>query len=54
MTRRPYLMLTLILVLVAFALWIDLSNQVTINNPFNQSTIIDRNVSVRLGLDLRG
>ncbi|MFN2216270.1 MAG: hypothetical protein ACK2TS_04940, partial [Anaerolineales bacterium] len=54
MTRRPYLMLTLILVLVAFALWIDLSDQVTINNPFGQSTIIDRNVSVRLGLDLRG
>ena len=54
MTRRPYVMLALILVLVAFALWIDLSNQVTIVNPFNQQTIVDRDVSVRLGLDLRG
>ncbi|HKZ43829.1 MAG TPA: protein translocase subunit SecD [Anaerolineales bacterium] len=54
MTRRPYLMLALILVLIAFALWIDLSNQVTIMNPFNQQAIIDRNVSIRLGLDLRG
>jgi preprotein translocase subunit SecD len=54
MTRRPYLMLALILVLLAFALWIDLSNQVTILNPFNQQAIVDRNVSIRLGLDLRG
>ena len=54
MTRRPYLMLMLILILVAFALWIDLSDQVTIMNPFSQQTIVDRDVSVRLGLDLRG
>lgn len=54
MTRRPYLMLVLILVLVAFALWIDLSNQITITNPFNQTALIQRNVSARLGLDLRG
>jgi len=54
MTRRPYLMLMLILILLAFALWIDLSDQVTIMNPFSQQTIVDRDVSVRLGLDLRG
>lgn len=54
MTRRPYLMLVIILVLVAFALWIDLSSQITILNPFNQKTIVDRNTSTRLGLDLRG
>jgi preprotein translocase subunit SecD len=54
MTRRPYLMLAVILVLVAFALWIDLSNQITITNPFNQTALVDRNVSARLGLDLRG
>jgi preprotein translocase subunit SecD len=54
MNRRPYLMLVLILVLVAFALWIDLSSQITIINPFNQQALIDRNVSARLGLDLRG
>lgn len=54
MTRRPYLMLVLILILVAFALWIDLSNQITITNPFNQTALVERNVSARLGLDLRG
>ena len=54
MTRRPYVMLVLILVLVAFALWIDLSSQITILNPFNQQTLVDRNVTARLGLDLRG
>ena len=54
MNRRPYVMLVLILVLVALALWIDLSNQVTILNPFSQQAIVDRNVSIRLGLDLRG
>jgi preprotein translocase subunit SecD len=54
MNRRPYVMLALILVLIAFALWIDLSNQITILNPFNQQSIVDRNVSIRLGLDLRG
>jgi len=54
MNRRPYVMLALILVLIAFALWIDLSSQVTILNPFNQQSIVDRNVSIRLGLDLRG
>lgn len=54
MTRRPYLMLAIILVLVSLALWVDLSSRITIVNPFNQQTIIDRNVSTRLGLDLRG
>jgi preprotein translocase subunit SecD len=54
MTRRPYLMLVLILVLVGFALWIDLSSQITIMNPFNQTALVERNVAVRLGLDLRG
>jgi len=54
MNRRPYVMLVLILVLIVFALWIDLSSQITILNPFNQQSIVDRNVSIRLGLDLRG
>ncbi len=54
MNRRPYVMLVLILILIAFALWIDLSSQVTILNPFNQQSIVDRNVTIRLGLDLRG
>jgi preprotein translocase subunit SecD len=55
MTRRPYLSLVIILLLVALALWVDLSKQITIVNPFNNNTtLIQRNVDTRLGLDLRG
>jgi preprotein translocase subunit SecD len=44
----------IILLLVAFSLWIDLSKNLLIINPFNQQTLINRNVDVKLGLDLRG
>jgi preprotein translocase subunit SecD len=54
MTRRPYVTLVIILLLVAFAAWIDLSKQINISNPFNGSTWINRNSDIRLGLDLRG
>jgi preprotein translocase subunit SecD len=54
MTRRPYLMLGLILLLTALAIWVDSSQRITIINPFNQKTLVDRNVATRLGLDLRG
>ena len=46
--------LVAIIFLVIFSLWIDLRNSITIDNPFNGNTILDRDVSVRLGLDLRG
>ena len=39
MTRRPYLTLVIILLLVAFAAWVDLSKQITISNPFNGNSI---------------
>jgi len=54
MTRRPYLMLGLILFLTALAIWVDSSQRITITNPINSQTIVDRNVTTRLGLDLRG
>ena len=54
MTRRPYLSLVIILLLVALGLWIDLSKQITVTNPFNSKPLISRNVDTRLGLDLRG
>jgi preprotein translocase subunit SecD len=54
MTRRPYLSLVMILLLVALASWVDLSKQITIVNPFNSKPLVDRNVETRLGLDLRG
>jgi len=43
-----------ILLLVAFSLWVDLSNEIKIENPFNGPALIDRNVQIKLGLDLRG
>lgn len=54
MNRSRNLWLAIIIVLVAFSLWIDLSRSVLIVNPFNQEVLIDRDVDIRLGLDLRG
>ncbi len=54
MTRRPYLTLVIILLLVAFAAWVDLSQQIIISNPFNGKALVERNVPIQLGLDLRG
>jgi len=54
MTRRPYLWLVIILLLVAVAIWVDVSKQITITNPFNSKTLVSRSVDTRLGLDLRG
>ncbi len=54
MTRRPYLTLVIILLLVAFAAWVDLSQQIMISNPFNGQALVNKNVPIQLGLDLRG
>jgi preprotein translocase subunit SecD len=55
MNRRQYNWLILIIPLIALAIWVDVSKQITISNPFNpQNILIDRNVQTRLGLDLRG
>jgi preprotein translocase subunit SecD len=54
MTRRPYLTLVIILLIVAFAAWVDLSKQINITNPLNSKTLVTRNTDIRLGLDLRG
>ncbi len=54
MNRRNTNWLILILVLLALALWVDLSKQISIVNPFNSKPLLTRNVDVRLGLDLRG
>jgi preprotein translocase subunit SecD len=55
MNRRQYNWLILIIPLIALAIWVDVSKQITIPNPFNtQTNLIDRNVETRLGLDLRG
>jgi len=54
MTRRPYLTLVIILLLVAFAAWVDLSQQIIISNPFSGKALVDKSVPIQLGLDLRG
>jgi len=54
MTRRPYLTLVIILLLVAFAAWVDVSQRITISNPFNGKALVDKATPIQLGLDLRG
>ncbi|MEI7846332.1 MAG: protein translocase subunit SecD [Chloroflexota bacterium] len=54
MNRRPYTTLIVVLALVAFSLWINLSKTISISNPFNSQAFFSRNVETRLGLDLRG
>ena len=54
MIRDVYTRLTIIVIILALALWIDLNEQLTVYNPFNDTVIFDQNVTTRLGLDLRG
>jgi preprotein translocase subunit SecD len=54
MNRRPYTTLIVVLLLIALALWINLSKTISITNPFNSQPLFTRNVETRLGLDLRG
>jgi len=54
MNRRNTNWLILIVILLAFSLWIDLSKEISLTNPFNQTQLFSRNVEIRLGLDLRG
>ena len=46
--------LVVIVLLIVFSLWIDLSKSVTIPNPLNDTDLVYRNVDTKLGLDLRG
>jgi preprotein translocase subunit SecD len=43
-----------IIILVAFSLWIDLSNRLSIINPLNEKILLDRNTEIRRGLDTLG
>ena len=55
MNRSTTNWLIVIVVLIALALWVDLSNTITIINPFNNSKpLVSREVPIQLGLDLRG
>src|SRR5512142_3255508 len=46
--------LVVIIVLVAFSLWVDLVPRITVRNPLNDKPIIDRNSELRRGLDTLG
>jgi preprotein translocase subunit SecD len=54
MSRSNLNWLIIIIVLLAGSLWVDLNNEISLINPFNDTPLFSRNVEVRLGLDLRG
>jgi preprotein translocase subunit SecD len=55
MIRNLYTRLVLIVIVAALAIWVDMSDEIRIPNPFDMETaLISRNVTPRLGLDLQG
>lgn len=54
MIRNLYTRVVLILIVAALAIWVDVSDEIQILNPFNDSVLISRNITPRLGLDLQG
>jgi len=45
----------LIVLVLAFTLWVDLNNKLVVSNPFDENAnLFERNVKPRLGLDLQG
>ncbi len=46
--------LVVIVLLIIFSLWVNISKDIVIYNPFTDTAIVERNVDVKLGLDLRG
>jgi len=54
MIRNLYTRLVLILIVAALAIWVDVSNEIQIYNPFNDTLLVDRSIAPRLGLDLQG
>lgn len=54
MIRNLTTRLVVIVVIAALAIWIDASDKFTIRNPIDQAILYQRDVSPRLGLDLRG
>jgi preprotein translocase subunit SecD len=54
MIRNVYIRLIVILAILGVSLWIDLSDTLIIYNPFNDTRILEQDVTTSLGLDLRG
>lgn len=54
MIRNLYTRLALILIVAALAIWADLSDEIQIYNPFNNTVLVNRSIAPQLGLDLQG
>src|SRR5688572_13211860 len=54
MTRNLTNRIIIILFILALALWIDLSEEIQLLNPTNDTPLFQRDVTPRLGLDLQG
>jgi preprotein translocase subunit SecD len=54
MIRNLYTRLVLILIVAALAVWVDVSDEIRILNPFNDTILFRRDITPRLGLDLQG
>jgi len=54
MIRNLYTRMVFILIVAALAIWVDVSNEIQILNPFNDSVLVSRSMAPRLGLDLQG
>lgn len=54
MYRNKIFWLVIIALLVAFSIWVDFSKKIEVLNPFTDQPLINRDVDIKLGLDLRG
>src|SRR5258706_4032285 len=52
--RNKNTWLIVIALLVVFSVWVDFSNHIKIYNPINDTALVDEDVKIKLGLDLRG
>ncbi len=52
--RNKNTWLIVIALLVVFSVWVDFSNHIKIYNPINDTALVDKDVKIKLGLDLRG
>jgi preprotein translocase subunit SecD len=54
MIRNLYTRLVIIAVIAALAIWVDLTDVIQIRNPLDDTILVERNITPRLGLDLQG
>jgi preprotein translocase subunit SecD len=54
MIQNLYTRLVLILIVAALAIWVDVSDEIQIYNPFNDTVLVNQSIAPRLGLDLQG